>query len=358
MRPASFFLVVYFVASLFVFFEYVDDSLKGENQLRIGADSSIYLLYAAAIENGALDDDVGTLITFSTNLFGPVLIAELLGRDNFSIVIFNYAVFFITVFCVWYAFRPNIHVFMWLLLINPLTLSSLLTLGKELIALLGICLFAIYLKDRRRVWILLVGSLVSVLARWQQAALILAFAALTSRANPLRNRRRWMLGGLVLFITIAYPLVTSFFNQELHSDLLEGNTILALDKLQDHYLFAVVVIPKMALNVMGEVLNIGKYASAENLDVFDLQNTYFMLLHEIAFIGVLVVAWKKRLLTLHSDLVLFCVLYVLVFSISPFVQPRYMYPCFGLVCLLVAEHYAVCPVPGKSARTAVVEGHL
>src|SRR5262249_18470493 len=75
-----------------------------------------------------------------------------------------------------------------ILLLNPMTVSSLLSVNKEILALFFIALL-IRAYVTRSAFTVLLALIVSVLARWQLTVFLVLLLILTNAWNPLRNYR-------------------------------------------------------------------------------------------------------------------------------------------------------------------------
>jgi hypothetical protein len=331
-----------FMATLIpLFFWIVQPSLLGRNGLRIGADTAMYLWYSGLDSDTALlktayhveqayPDEV-TLIAFGGNHLGPVMIATTL-KSNFLIMLFNYILFFISLH---YLFKlPGIQtkILLTLLLINPITAVSIVTLNKEIIVLLASALFAYYLESSRSKFMLLIVLAVSLAARWEQTACIVIFLLLTSPLNPWRKRKVFTLFLVVAGITVIYPEVASFINPVfLAGNEVGGGLLTALGWLQDHYFFYIALIPKMLMNFAGTFINM--FYTYKTWNWNDLQNSFIGPLSAVLLVIVMVcIIWSKRL-RLHKDLIYYSVIFTVILSASPILQPRYMYPIYVFACI-------------------------
>jgi hypothetical protein len=298
-----------FLGSLMLFFTYVGPSLKGENQLRIGADSAFYLWHAnlsGTNPYGRDDEQRAGLIAVASNLLGPYLIATLL-RDNLLILAFNYLLLLVSVILL----TKNKHgTLALLMLLNP----------AVLVAILSVALLAWHLEKPSRTKLSLL-LLVSLMARWEMSLLVLLFLLLRSRINPCSRRMTVLF--LIVTLTVTYPFVTGFVNQAFGEQ--SGNTVVMLTNLQARYLYFLVLIPKIALNLFGGL--VGLFRPATN----DVYNSLIVPWSCVA--NLLATIWFifRRKFTLSNDLVYFAVLLSILFAITPFVQIRYFLPVYPIL---------------------------
>ena len=339
---------VFLVALFPLFFWVVEPSVRGENHLRIGADSSMYIWYAGMETDTALlgrsyyidgprftgDLNLATLVTFGGNLLGPVLIATTL-KSNFLFMLLNYLLFFIALHYVWKQEVIRKKLFIFLLFLNPITAVSLLTLNKEIFVLLSVAMLAHYLGMKNRSWLfLLMIVLVSTMARWEQSLFVVAFLLLLHPVNLLRKRRLIVTALIIAAITVIYPLIAAGVNPVLLAGNGDGGNLLpALNRLQDHFLFFAVLFPKMLLNFAGTLLNFRGYGS---LDWHDVQNSLIILWAGASMLLVSAAILFTGRLRLRRDLIYFAVLFVIICCASPFVQLRYMYGVYVIACMELA----------------------
>ena len=345
---------LFMLALIPLFFWIVEPSLHGRNGLRIGADSAIYLWYAGLPSDAMLlktayhieqpyPDEI-TFIALGGNYIGPYLIATVM-QSNFGIMLLNYSLFFVSLHYLFKLKNINAKVLMVLLLINPITAVSIMTLNKEMIVLLAASLFAYYLEARSK-FLLLVLLAVSVLARWEQAACVLIFLVLASWLNPLK-RRRWTTLAFIMFgITLAYPQMSAFVNATFMSDAeIKGGLMPSLFWLQEHYLFALALIPKLLMNAIGNFVTM---FFIKNWNWSDLQNSFVGPFSGLLMIAAAIAVMKSKRLTLRNDLIYYAAMSTVILAASPLLQPRYLYPIYIVCCVELARRLPeneVCSIP-------------
>jgi hypothetical protein len=324
------------LSSIALFFFYVEPSFNGKNNLRIGADSAFYLWHAGLVKDnpfGADIDDVYPSLSLSSNYLGPDVIGKLL-RSSFLILCFNYVLFFVSVAYIAKAIPVRVVLLTILLLINPAVLVSVVTLNKEIIVLLSTAMLCYYVGSERRSRLLLCCTLlVALLGRWQNLLVFILFLLLTSKWNPIKNRRNVTVALLVLAITIAYSFLWPFINLVLGIEEYEGKTIVVLTELQTHFLYFAVVIPKIAFNLYGGIIGLAGVGDA-NTDVY---NFMIVPLASLANAGVTVWYCISRKLDLRNDRLYLAIIYAIIFAVSPFAQCRYLLPVYLLLCVEIAR---------------------
>jgi hypothetical protein len=344
-------IVLTVCGSLVAFVLVVNPSLKDENNYRIGADSKFYLWGAGLVRDnpsGSNYDAPPSLVAVGSNLLGPILIATVF-RDNFSILCFNYFVLFCAIYCVRLTRCVDCAVLSILLLVNPLILVSVLTLNKEILAVAASMLLYCYLDRRRKSRLLLAMLLtISLLARWEHLLLVLIFLVITSQKSRFNQHRGMALIAIILLITVCYPFISGFINLSFGSEPLEGSTIVKLTDLQAHFLYLVVAIPKLLMNLYGGM--VGFLRNAE--DGTDIYNVFVVPWG--CLVNAVVTMWflLKRRGGLSRDMLFFAAIYGVILSASPFVQTRYFIPIYVILCVEIATRVGQDVLPAQTREVA------
>jgi hypothetical protein len=338
-------LLVYLVLCWGAFFAFV----QGSPKLHIESDSTTYFVMAGVIPSTDAPED--QLVSFGGNLLGPVLLATIL-RDPSVVVIFN---------CLLFAAMINIaglvpgvqrRFFFLLMAINAQTLVSIATLNKEILASLGLVAFvASRLGNRHRKLLLAVAILFSLMARWEQVAILLLYVVLESRRSPFRHRHKTALLFVVAMLSIVYSLAIRLSPVDVNAFLVqaEGAGILTtLNNIQSSFGFPIVLLPKALMNLFNRLLTPGYFLTDTYIDpyfdydFYDLQNQIVIHLQTLAMAALFIAAAWKRRLSLSEPVAFLVALYIVCTSVSPFIQPRYQYPIYPLLCvqLLCTQQFA------------------
>lgn len=334
-------LGLYLLACAFLFLQYVGPSVMGENQLRIGADTDTYMAASKALSSGGSNAaSLPVLISFQGQILGPVLEGALTGTAA-NIALANALLFIIGLT---YASRlPGVQLesFLPLIVINPITTISILTLNKEIFATLSIILFIRYLANGHRGRILLGVSLFTgLLARWQHPLIMLLFLGMEHRRSPLRNRHRMGTLAVIGCITVIWPLLLRTGVVEMASLLdvaenAQSASLPVLNQIQASFGFPLVLVPKIVGNlfgvpwkVLGDLLGGTDYSDIQVRLVSPMQN--------LLSLALFLYAGYRGILKLRRPLTYLMVLYIIVSAASPIFQPRYEYPVYVLLCLDIA----------------------
>jgi hypothetical protein len=226
-------------------------------------------------------------------------------------------------------FSINLALFIPLLLLNPTTTTSILCLNKEVVDLFCLSLF-LYSRVKDKKWMLLITLVLALINRYEFCVVMLLFVVAGSRWNPLRGKRIATLLLLVVALNFAIPFWGSEMLAQRFEEAASANTIAFLDRLQMHYLYILAVIPKIAENLFGQIVNPQVWKAPTTWLIVNLFNN-------ISYLIVITVAAIKRRLTLRNDLIYFAVFGALLVAQSLSVQPRYFQFIYILLCLQIAQ---------------------
>jgi hypothetical protein len=350
-------LIVYAAICIVVYFAYVAPWIAGDISTRIGADSDRYWEFVTYVQSLG-----SALFLFTTgSSLGPVTIGFFL-HYGFAVMCFNFLLLILAIKIAASIPNVNVGVFGLLLLINAELLPSLTTLNKEILALFSAVLIAKYLySPRPSIFSLLGVLLVAAFSRWEAGAVLILYLFLKF---VFRGHPKTALVCLIIFITVAFPVYLRVLGLDLSSfDWLmqDANTILTLNKIEYAYGFPLVVIPKIIM-VMAGVWVSPAYYTANPVFIrgfTDLQQQIFQPIGDIAMMAVFAYAvWTKRM-RLTNPIAVFVATTLIVTAATPFVQPRYLYGAYTMLCIELArpKHlYGVTESTGTRMRKLFVGG--
>lgn len=316
-------LACYVVFSLILFVERINPSLDGRSDEHIAADSVTYIYIADCLREGRNDPfALVAMAAFPNTVWFPVLLTMAL-RSTFAIVVLNYAMLLAAVllFKRWLSFSTG--AFMALLLLNPTTTISLLSVNKEIVDLLAVSL-CLYAYRTRRPGVLVGSLLLAFLNRYEVCVVMVCFLLAGTRVNPWRRQRTMTVAAVIVGLSGLLPLFGSSALAGRFEQASNAGLVAQLDTLEMHYLYAVAVIPKVAENLFGEL-------------ALGLDRSYILWFNNLADVIVLLVLARRHLLTLRSDLIFFCTVGAAMMAVSLVIQPRYFYFIYALLCLRAAQ---------------------
>lgn len=330
-------LAAYTVFLLFVFFYGVKPSLAADTTNQdFAVDSTVYMELADSLKNGTIDPiEAQELLSFPNTVIAPVSIYLVLNNP-FSVLMFNCAIFCISLILLSQTFSIPMHRFMFLLLLNPTTTTSLLCLNKEIIDIFIISLFLYSTKHNRRA-LTIASLIISFLNRYEICVVFLVCIFVQTRFNPLRKHRFLVLFVLVSLLTITMPFFASSMLSHRFQEAKYGGAVAVLDNLQIHYLYIVAVIPKIAENLFGQLVNPAVWNTSGAPQADNAPWLYNMLFNNLASLILVFILLGKRMLRLRYDLVYCSAIGAVLVAQSLAIQPRYFYFIYVLLCLQAAH---------------------
>ncbi len=319
-----------FAGVLFYFF-WVQPSLSDNPRLHIGADSTFYLWIAGLIPHNPNEGELLPMLSASSNFLGPYLIASGL-RHNFLIFLFNISLF---VLAIHYFAKATPFLkkesFLLLLLLNPVICISILTLSKEILAILSTALLCYWINRRSR-WLGAAILLISFLARWESMLAVIIFMFLSRSNSKFSRHRKLTLSLMILSFSVLYPFIPFLAELGAISAALDGNTIATLTEWQSHGLYFIAFFPKLALNLFGGVKQFGA------VDSQDIYNAFVAPVGSVFNIAICAWFLLRKRFTLYNDKLFFCAIYAIMFVTGPSVQIRFWLPLYIILCLELCQY--------------------
>jgi hypothetical protein len=304
------------------------DALEGRNDFQFFADSNTY--HDAAQGNLRHVSGIIDTVGVAGNFLGPLLVLQLVQQNYYLVMILNLIVMFVAVRSLADSASVNALKLQLLLLLNPITISSLLSVNKEVISVLFIALVVRGCKTRS-VWTLAAAFAVSILVRWQLTIFLLALVGVVGPCNPLR-RYRWLTSiVLAVLVSLAYVWLASILepvqlNFEVAVAQYEGSGIFErLVRLQSQGLYWLVFPIKVAHLLFATGLRMDRL-----LNPTIIYNDVWQLLHSTMLLALFLLLWWSHRLRLQNDLVYISAIYVLIFGLTPIYAPRYFFPVYVL----------------------------
>ncbi|MFP5231720.1 MAG: hypothetical protein ACLGQX_03710 [Acidobacteriota bacterium] len=348
----GFAVAAYVCFSLYLFFQWVAPSLEGRADQRIAADSSTYIHFADQLRSG--DPDPPTVIalsSFPNTLWMPVFMAFEL-KTTFDMVVANYAIFLLA-FCLLRRSLPlSAGTFLGLLVLNATTTISLLSVNKEIVDLLAVALF-VYGRRKGNYFVLLLSVIVAFFNRYEVCLVLLLYLFAESPLDPLRRTRGRAILVILAVLSLLLPVVAAHQLATHLEEASRSNTITFLDNFEMHFMYALVVIPKVAENFFSELIDVSKWIHSYSFS--DLANSYILLSNNFANLVVVALLLRRRAFTFKSDLIYLATIGAIIMGISLVVQPRYFY-CVYVVLCLKASLPKTLPKPGTSELSSPHRG--
>lgn len=319
-----------------MFYAFISDDYFTNYFYRFDADAVTYVEIVNSF------DSYWTLFGLTHNSIGPTLILLISGNNNLIVFIFNISLLIIIFIMVFNAYNDKINKlkFTFLFLINPLLLGSLLTVNKEIIGLLSVAILACYFKTNNKFHFIL-SLILSFITRWQSLFVFILFYFINSRFNPLKNKRFKFIILFCIILSAILPSLNSLISDELYTIVGQDDKLFGIielfNTLQNNYLYILAVVPKVLSNLFGNIFRIFTIIiNPQNIDFTDIYNNVFILGHQLIMFFMAIYFVIKKKLFLRSDILYFAIIYLIIFSTSPSIQYRYMFPLYVLFCITLS----------------------
>jgi hypothetical protein len=304
------------------------DALEGRSEFQFFADSGTY--HEAARGDLIGLDSAADVVGIAGNFLGPLLVLRLTGENYYLVLLANAVLMFLSIASISRTLKLDSLRLAALLLLNPLTISSLLAVNKEILSLVFV---AVLLRGfATRSWLLLgAAGALSLLVRWQLMLVLLLLVPLVMPAGAWRGRRRLALLGLLAGLSALYVVLLPVFEPiratfELSVSEYEGSGFYEwLVGWQDAGAYWAVFPVKAAHLLFGLGLRVDRLLAPANM-----YNDVWQLLHSSATLLMFVALWRAGRLRLDNDIVFISAIYIAVFALSPIYSPRYFYPVYVL----------------------------
>lgn len=287
-------------------------------------------LYYVSIASEYTLKDILTLDRY--NIIGPVLFIWLMGGNLDLLILANVIGLIMALRGLNRYTEVRIARFAVLLLANPLVLLNLITPNKEITAILAVLFTVVYIQSGRSIYALVAIGF-AALSKLEILALLLFFMCIRRlRLGKNRTGRLFLFVGLLMLASLIYAILGDTGRAQA---LIEGQTInstgiaVMLHTLAVHYfLFAMVMIPRLALVVFEGAINLVRgdpVAIGILLPIFS--SGIFIV------IAGLVAVFRSRL-RLADDKVFLLLLIITMVAYVPFPHHRYLLPAYPLLLFL------------------------
>ena len=322
---------IIYVGAIFLNFIGID-AINGSNPYQFFADSNTY----HSIYGGDATLYHGELIGVSSNYLGPLSILHLLNGNYYLVLMFNVMLFCGSVIAISRNLGCSALWLCCILLLNPLTLSSIMSVNKEILVFPFIAI-AIAGWRTSSIVLIVLALVVSLLSRWQLTLaaitlLILAYVPIKSRALRVAL--------MAMAVSVLYYFAKSFLEPVLAFSALsienydgEGSGLFERTIEIQNGGFYILVFPIKALHLMCGML-------PQAMKMFSYENFYndvMVMLHSLSMLCISVWLLFRHKITLKQDWIYASVVFLLIFSLTPVFSPRYLYPVYVFLCLALVS---------------------
>lgn len=333
-KKSTIYMSIYALLAIMFFFVFGQDALDGVIDFQFYADS---LTYEKAYLESSFSS-VSEMVSVGNNYLGPLLLLEAVDGSRFLVMLVNIFILFWSIRLVGKGNEPTrLGLTVFLLFLSPITFFSLISINKEIISMLAMAFMVTWVR-KKQLGYLVLCLICSFFVRWQFTLFVVLVFLTFSPINFLRNRRGWYVATLLLGLSLMYWLMLGFFSgitdiAEMGGMENEGSGLYTqFIQLQNQGLYFLVFVPK-ALHAMYGLI----FKADHLLSPVDLYNDFVVTSHCIAAFLVFCLVLLKGRLRLSDDLVFLAVIYCAVFVLSPIYAPRYFYPVFFLLCLVLSR---------------------
>lgn len=310
------------------------DALQEKNDFQFFADSNTYLQTYAG-ESESFD---GTVIGVNSNYLGPLTVLQLAGGNIYLVMLLNVYIFCHSILRITALLNLNPLKVGLLLLLSPLTLSSLVSVNKEIFVFPFIA-FALSGYMRRSLLAVALALLFSLLARWQLTAFYCVMLAITMSPVRIFRRRGTMVVMILLGVSAVYLLLARWLApviaaMEASIENYDGGGSGVFEVLLNYQQQGLyfLIFPFKALHLLfGAALRPERLFNPTNI-----YNDLFVTGHCLVALLVFITLFVRRRFTLKSDLIFATVIFLVVFCLSPVYAPRYLYAVFVIWMLVLA----------------------
>jgi hypothetical protein len=337
-KRSVFLSVAYVCLSLFLFFTYVSPGLNGTGDVRLWADSTHYMELARS-------KLIGEEVKF--DFFSITSILTLLGNNLFLVVIFNLVSFVFAYTATVRCFNLDKSKFLFWIFINPMFTVSWITPSKEMLAFVAVLNLNCFIKSKKYIYIV-IASIFALSARNQSFFVLILFVFLTSKFYRYEKKREITLIFFVLLLSLSYPFISDYLlGDDINSAVnyyfqtsTSGGFVIILYELQTKGLFFIVFIAKIFMNFFGNIPRIQDcFSITKEIDgYYNIYGTLIYIGHQLCLLAIFINACitKKIRLDLHDDFTYYVCIHLIFFAITPFVEPRYMFPIYATFVLKLA----------------------
>lgn len=322
-HQSSILVSIYLVFAILIFVTIALPSLEmGGRPLRISADMDNYIYITKNINNFSFFQIGG-------NILGPVLILLALNFNYVLIFILNCIIFILSYNVIVNNFDIKRNVFTLLFLISPILFISLFSLNKEILSLLATSVFISYLRNKNLRY-LVFSILFSILVRYQLTfVFILTFFFI--RNISFFIKKKYVIIILIVSISFLFPFARDYFLmfEKAPKSSYGGGTVLIWNNLQNKFLYFLAIIPKFLQTFFGGIKGI------LHLSLDDFYNRVIIPLQSLVFFMVIPLLYKKKFI--NDDITFFIVIYLIIFLLAPFIQLRYFFCLYPVLCILIAQ---------------------
>lgn len=327
-KKVSFYSILFLFFTMIPFYFLAYPSLLGEIDIQAYSDALTYERLAK--------ENYSELVSISFNLLGPTAILKIFDYNYVLIYVFNCIIFLISIQLLFKYYNLKYNVFLFFMIINPMTLFALFSVNKEILLLFDVVLILIFLKNKN-IFLLALIMILSYLIKWQMLFFVILFSIIFLFEKLYKNRLFYMLT-LLISISIIFPLISNIFEEviavsNLDTDTVQGTgTFPKLIQLQTQLGGYIIAFPlKMIQFLFGLI---GRYYLL--FDWSDFWNNFVQTIYSFTFLILFIYLFYKNKISINNDIIYISVIFSILFALSPIYSIRYFYPLYILLAVVVS----------------------
>ena len=165
------------------------------------------------------------------------------------------------------------------------------------------------------------GSSILLLYRWEQIAIIILFLFLRRKGSIFERKPKLAVAFVVAVLTVTYSLIAMLPGSGIVGFMRfakGANTIAKFNNIQAHFGFPLVMVPKIIMDISGELLRPGTYfAMFKDFGFGDIHSWFIVPAFSLVLIPLLAIAYYKGLLNPRRPMALLIIIYLLVVALTP-----------------------------------------
>lgn len=326
--------IIFFVFTFFVFTEvrpWFDEFYKTVGQI------NWFPLFSSADPVPYLKCSIKTNPTFAYlySIFGPCVFLRIF-RPNYSLIYLFFVSSFVLLSYLLIRLRGlRGWYFISLLLLTPWVIIQFTLPNKEIFIILSMMNFLIYRKKKDKFTYSL-SILFAAFSRIEYIILYLMFLALRKFSLKMRY---YFIGALITGISVFYKYIPGMSDKsedlfKYQGDAPFGFTAFLNRLCEDFYLFVLVIIPRIFLNIFektkGYIFS-GNEVGDNISFVIDVSSEW------IFFTALIIAVYKRKVFRLEDDRSLLFWLFVISVVTVPFPIFRYILPAYVLLISFVLD---------------------
>ena len=328
-KKHSFIISIFLIFTVIPFYFLAYPSLLGEINIQAYSDALTYERLAK--------ENYSQLTSISFSLLGPITILKFFSYNYTLIYIFNCIIFFVSIKLLFKYYDLKYKIFLFFILVNPMTLFALFSVNKEILLFLDIVLLLIFLKNKNILLFIFI-TIFSYFIKWQMLLFVLVASGIFLCEKIYKNRILYVVFFL-LSLSILFPMISGMFQEvldvsKLDTDKVSGSGIFPkLIELQTQFGGYIVAFPLKMMQFLFGLIG----RSYLILDWNDFWNNFVQTIFSFSFFFLIIYLIFKKRINFQNDVFYLSIIFSLIFALSPIFSIRYFYPLYIMLSVVVSQ---------------------